>query len=108
MRVLIVRQGSEYLAQGIDYDLTSQAPTEKQAILSFIRVFKARMKRDLELGREPLYGIPPAPQHFVDAWEEIQEEPLAVEPASDPHNDAPPTFVIHAISPPSRDLTPNR
>lgn len=103
MRVLVFRRERQYLAQGIDYDLTSQAPSEQQAIRSFVRLLRARLKRDTELGRRPLQGVPRAPQHYLEAWDQLehdrgnQDDWFSVEPASDPLTDTPPAYVIHAL-----------
>lgn len=103
MRVLVFRREGQYLAQGIDYDLTAQAPSEQQAIRSFVRLLKARLKRDAELGRKPLQGVPRAPRQYLEAWDQVeqhrvsQEDGISVEPASDPLTDTPPAYVIHAL-----------
>ena len=103
VRVLVFRREGQYLAQGIDYDLTAQAPSEQQAIRSFVRLLKARLKRDAELGRRPLQGVPRAPRQYLEAWDRVEhhrvsrEDGISVEPASDPLTDTPPAYVIHAL-----------
>ncbi|MBI4264839.1 MAG: hypothetical protein HY657_10715 [Acidobacteria bacterium] len=111
VRVLVLQEGDQYLAQGIDYDLGSQAPSEGQAIQSFVRIFRAHVRRDLELGRAPLEGVPPAPERFFSAWECLEkgrDARLIVEVVSTLQDELPPAYVIHALADRASDLGTNR
>lgn len=101
VRVLVLQDGDQYLAQGIDYDLGAQAPSERQAIQSFVRIFKAHVRRDLELGRAPLEGVPPAPERFFNAWECLEkgrDGRLNLGVVSNLQDELPPAYVIHAVA----------
>jgi hypothetical protein len=98
VRVLVVKQDGQWLAQGLEYDLNAQAPSEEQAFQSFVRQLLARVKRDVQLGRAPLHGVPEAPERFLDLWEEREDDHLSVEPVSDPESSVPPAYVIHGIT----------
>lgn len=56
VRVLVIWRGSQWLAQGLEYDLATQAPTDQQAIYSFLRILRARLLRDAQLGRSRSKG----------------------------------------------------
>ena len=58
----------------------------------------------IEHGREPFAGLPPAPQHFVAAWERLlRQHPATVQPADD--DDILPAYVIQAVTENPADLT---
>jgi hypothetical protein len=97
VRVIVYQEDGQWLAQGLEYDLTSQAPSPQQAIESFGRIFGARVQKDIKLGRKPLHGIGPAPEEFFDRW---QGDHLGAEEtlSPDPHSEVPPAYVIHQIS----------
>ena len=100
IRVLVLKQGDQWLAQGLDHDLAAQGPSDRQAIQSFLRILRARMKRDHERGKLPLEGLPPAPDRFFDVWERAQRDlhdGLVTETTSDPTDDVPPAYVIKQI-----------
>jgi hypothetical protein len=101
IRVLIVRQGGQWLAQCLEHDLAAQAPSEKKAIGSFIRIVKARLHRDYRAGRQPFEGLPPAPAHFLDAWNRLigDDETLMTKTVSLPDDDnIPDAYVISQIA----------
>ena len=100
IRVLIARHGDQWHAQGLDFALSAQAPSEKQAIRSFLRIVRARLKLDRERGRKPLEGLPPAPERYFEVWDRLEREgheDLPAELASDPAADTPPAYVIKQI-----------
>ena len=96
VRVIVYRDKDQWLAQGLEYDLNAQAPSERQAIQSFVRLLGARVLKDAQLGRIPLAGIEPAPEAFFDSW---REDHLSVETATpESHSDIPPAYVIHQVT----------
>jgi len=61
MKVLVFKELGMYIAQSIEYDICTQAPTLKELherILSLVQV-------ELASGQY----IPPAPKHFQALWE---------------------------------------
>lgn len=100
IRVLVIQQGDQWLAQGLDYDLASQGSDDRQAIQSFVRILLARLKRDHQQGTAPLQNLPQAPDHFFELWDRLarQQDSLTVQPASDPTGDLPPAYVIQHIA----------
>lgn len=79
LRVLIIEHdGGQWLAQGVDYNLATQAPSPEAAKQGFMRILRAHLRRDVELGREPLAGIGSAPEQFFEIWKQIEQtSPLA-------------------------------
>ena len=87
-RVLVFRQGDQWLAQCLEHDLVAQAPSGDEAFASFIRLLKARLLRDSANGRVPLENLPPAPQRFVDIWNQLTtNKTVPATPISFPDDD---------------------
>ena len=109
VRVLVILQGDQWLAQGLDYDLAAQGPSDEQAIQSFVRILVARLRRDHQSGKEPLLNLPPAPDRFFEIWErgERERDGLTVQPASDPTGEIPPAYVIRQIAENNNDAGMN-
>ena len=74
IRVLVFRQDGQWVAQCLEHDLVAQAPSDDEVMGSFIRLFKARLLRDLSMGAEPLKSLPPAPSKFIEMWNRITNE----------------------------------
>lgn len=69
VRVVVIQQGNQWLAQGLDYNLAAQGPSGDLAMNAFVRILRAHLRRDAQLGREPLAGVPEAPEHFLALWD---------------------------------------
>jgi hypothetical protein len=97
--LVIHHQGGQWLAQGVDFDLCTQAPSDELAIASFRRIFYARYHKDVELGREPFESLPDAPKHFAEEWDRIiRSRPVRMVPAEDDGPDGMPTYIIPAVA----------
>lgn len=70
-RVLVFKQSGQWLAQCLERDLVAQAPSEQQAIDSFIRLLKLRLRRDYQNGAAPLVNLPPAPERYEEIWNQL-------------------------------------
>lgn len=101
VRVLVGPWGDQWIAQGLEYDIAAQGPSAALALRSFVRLLHARIRLDLQRNREPLADLPPAPEHFVAAWERLQEHMTVSAPDA---NDLPPAYVIQAITENPADL----
>jgi hypothetical protein len=103
IRVLVVPQEAQWLAQAVDFDIAVQGPTDELAIAAFVRVLRAHYLRDRALGRKPFENLPDAPQHFAEAWERIVQTNSRVIPAE--HGDEmPPAYIIEALGTSSLDF----
>jgi hypothetical protein len=99
IRVVVMRQGDQWLAQGLEFNLSTQAPSEPQAVRGFLRVLTAHIRRDHELGRQPLQGVPPAPERFEDLWAHVTKEmPWQQVVIGDLSNDIPPAYILPALA----------
>lgn len=101
VRVLVVRQGSEWLAQGLEYDVAAQGPSDESALNAFARIIRAHIRHDYELGREPFEGVPPAPERFIQVWEGLEQgfswQPVTfAKDSSD--GEIPPAYILQAIA----------
>jgi len=104
IRVLVMRQGQQWLAQGLEYDLAAQGPSEKQAILAFVGVLQGHLRLDRKHGREPLAGIPPAPERFMKAFERLQRRTEPTLQHLDLVDGIPPAYLIQATAQNTNDL----
>ena len=108
VRVLVVHQGDQWLAQALEFDLAAQGPTDKSAVDAFLRLFKARARHDHELGKQPFASLPPAPDSFFEAWDRLSREdeaPNHFTPADDfDDDDLPPAYILQAIAKNSTDV----
>jgi hypothetical protein len=102
VRVVVIRQGSQWLAQGLEYNLATQGPSDKHAIDAFVRVLRAHLRKDASLGREPLEGVPEGPAHFHRFWDESRAE---MRPLYGDHEaGVPPAYMLKSISENAKDL----
>jgi hypothetical protein len=93
-----MHQGSQWLAQGVDFDLAAQAPDEELAVVAFMRVLMAHRRRATELGLAAFANLPAAPPKFVQVWDEIVKttNPRVIRIADE--NDAlPPAYIVEAL-----------
>lgn len=101
IRVLVMKQGDQFLAQCLEHDLAAQASSEQQAIESFIRVLKARVQRDFRSGKRPFAGLRPAPDRFFQEWDRLvsPDETLPAKTVTFPHeHSVPDAYVISQIA----------
>jgi hypothetical protein len=101
IRVLVFKESGQWLAQCLERDLVAQAPSEQEAMDSFIRLLKGRLVRDLNNGKEPLQNLPPAPSRFLDAWNRLtnKHDALSAKSVSLPDDgDIPDAYVISQIA----------
>ena len=64
LTILVCPQGNNWVAQCVEYDIAAQAKTVDDVMYEFQRTLQVQLAMDLELGREPLSDVPPAPEHF--------------------------------------------
>jgi len=108
IRVLVMRQGPEWLAQGLEYDLSAQGANQKQAIAAFLAVLRGHLTLDKKHGRRPLEGVHSAPERFVEAFEKLQQNAEPTVQHLDQAGDIPPAYVLHAIAQNIADLDLNQ
>ncbi len=96
-RFLVGRQGNQWLAQSVDFDLAAQAPDQEAVIAAFARVLRAHRQRAYELGMIPFANLPEAPIKFVQAWDSIvrYERVRLIEVQGGDH--LPPAYLAEAL-----------
>jgi hypothetical protein len=91
---LIFREGSDWIAQGLEYDICAQAKTLEQVHIAFAEAVAANVAVCIELDRLPLEGIDAAPKRYWDMYKEaslwIEAEPF---PIRMPHPTAVPSII---------------
>ncbi|MFN3167689.1 MAG: hypothetical protein ACE37H_11565 [Phycisphaeraceae bacterium] len=68
LRVCILYQDGEYLAQCVDYDISAAGQTVDLALDEFVRTYMKFCLVAHELGVEPLADVPPAPMEYLERW----------------------------------------
>ena len=96
LSVLFFRDGDQWLAQALEFDITAQGSTLAQAKRAFEQTLVGQIKLDRMKGRKPLEHLPPAPTEYWTAFEAATTQPLQAERF--PLSDLPPAFMIEAIS----------
>jgi hypothetical protein len=99
LRVLLFREGANWVAQCLDFDIAAQARTLEQVKAAFCRAFVCQVVIALEHKQEPLADMRPAPSWYAKQWEKA--EPLAnklalTPPAEALPKDTPPAWMVHA------------
>ena len=64
LKLLLIKEGSQWVAQCLEYDLAAQGPEIDDAIDAFASVLAAKIIADVNGGREPLAACKPAPDHY--------------------------------------------
>ena len=97
IRVLVVRQGDQWLAQSVDFSMAAQGPSDSLAVAAFVRIWGAHYRRDMELGRTPFDSLPNPPRRLVEEWERIVKTNSRVISASR-GDEMPPAYIIEALA----------
>jgi hypothetical protein len=64
VRILLIKEGSQWVAQCLEHDLAAQGPEIDDAIDAFATVLAAKIISDDRAGREPLSTCKPAPERY--------------------------------------------
>lgn len=70
LRAVIYRQGDNWIAQGLEYDIAEFGPTMKEALDGFIDALMATAMRSAKASSEPFANIPSAPHRFFEMFDE--------------------------------------
>ena len=74
VRAVAFQEGDAWVAQGIDYDIVAHASTLTDLPTAFTRAVLENACITSQLGREPMEGIKPAPEHYRLMFEEATIE----------------------------------
>ena len=89
--VILYQEDSHWIAQGLEHDITAQAPSLPELSERFAMKVLAEAAISMELGREPLQGIDPAPARF---WRMFDDAKMDVT------TEQPPLTIIGKANPP--------
>lgn len=64
LRLLLIKEGSQWVAQCLEHDLAAQGEEIDDAIDAFASILAAKIISDTKAGREPLVNCKPAPAHY--------------------------------------------
>ncbi len=73
IRVLFFKDGQNWVAQGLEYDMVAQGRTIKETQNMFERVFVGNIIINIENGIEPLSQFKPAPKYFFNMFERAEQ-----------------------------------
>lgn len=74
-------EGGRWIVQGLQYDINAQTDSPLDVHDAFTRKVLAEVGISLDLGREPLEGIGPAPIEF---WKMFKETPTSISTETSP------------------------
>lgn len=72
IRIVVFKEGDVWVAQCLEYDICTQAPTTKSLRRRINATIDAERDYSLKHKREPFAGIGKAPKHFFDMWEKAR------------------------------------
>ncbi len=80
IRVVIKREGDQYVAQCLEVDIGAQAPDVETLRTRLEMTLRAEFAARNGTFEDPFPGIDPAPQYFQDIWEKcnFRAEPTPV------------------------------
>jgi hypothetical protein len=81
IRVLLLQEGNFWVAQALEYDIAAQGRDLEGARRAFVRTFVAQIDLDIRNKKQPLDGIPPAPDWYFEAYERAEELPEFIRPS---------------------------
>lgn len=73
--VVLYQEGNCWIAQGLEYDITAQAFSLPELHQRFALKVAAEVVISIDLGKEPLQGLSPAPEVF---WRMFEDAPMSV------------------------------
>ena len=97
LSVLLLREGEDWVAQCLEYDIAAQGRTLESVKDAFAQAFAARVTIDLARGVQPLIDLASAPNNYWMKFKlaERQQDHL---PIPVPSDSLPPTFLIRAMA----------
>lgn len=91
VRVIVFREGDQYVAQCLEYDIATQARSLEGLIDRLELTLDAEFAHCHETGQEPHEVIAPAPNYYHDLWESRY---ASLERIKLPKPDGMPQFVV--------------
>lgn len=78
---VLYQEGGFWIAQGLEYDVTAQASSLPDLHEKFAMKIATEISISLDLGREPLEGVAPAPKFF---WQMFSDAKITVSAEAPP------------------------
>ena len=72
LSVLLLKEGKSWVAQCLEFDITAQGKTPKDAKKTFENTLLGQFILDVEQGKKPLEGIPQTPKIYFDLIERVK------------------------------------
>lgn len=95
LNILFVKDGQDWSAQCLEYDLAGQGPTIKDAMVELQNIIVSEVAYSLLRNKPMLDGIPAAPQYY---WKLFEGGASVVPPQSSPIKieglELPPAFTL--------------
>jgi hypothetical protein len=74
INAIAFKEGDAWVIQGIEYDIVAHADDITAVPHAFMRAVMENMVITQHLGRKPLEGIKPAPEHFRSLYDDADLE----------------------------------
>ncbi len=82
VRVIVLKDGDDFVAQCLEYDICAHGSDEKSAMKRFITKFGFERNLSIERNRSPFAGIDPAPDEYFSLWDECKDKGEVLAPGS--------------------------
>lgn len=94
LSVLLIKEGNQWAAQCLEFDIAAQGKTLHAAMNAFTRAYVSEVAVCNELGVNIEESIPPAPQYYWNLYDSEAEriEPLRMSPVK--ASCMPPAYMI--------------
>jgi hypothetical protein len=94
IRVLVEKRGDWWVAQCLEFDLSTQAPNLSDLFYELERLLIAHVVSCIAEGLVPFVSLPQAPKLYVDKYEALRAKGPAMRTSDDPAWDLPDYPVI--------------
>lgn len=96
--VVLYQEDGIWIAQGLQFDITARGSDPVEASERFNQKIGAEFIMSMEIGEEPLAGVPRAPQEFWDMYEAAKMRGFTMETAPIRVNEGPSPHIRQEIA----------
>jgi hypothetical protein len=97
-RVLLRKEGRQWVAQCLEKDIAAQGRTVRDAMTSFLNTLLGQLAVDLAHKQVPFEGLAAAPDYYEEMWSEgarLERPPVVI--PDDLRAKLPPAFMADAL-----------
>lgn len=82
VRVIVMKDGDDYIAQCLEYDICANASDVESALKRFVTKFSFERNFSIERNGSPFAGIDRAPDEYFDMWVDCSDKGEVSAPGS--------------------------